>query len=147
MAAKPKNKGGRPSKKDTIDLERVKKLAIAGLTQEQIAIACDVGYSTLKAYMKEDKRFLAAIKTNDKLANKLMEASLWERGRGYSHPDVHICQHQGQVIQTPITKYYPPDTAAAFIWLKNRDPERWRDKTETAISLHIPDVTIRRDSE
>jgi hypothetical protein len=24
-------------------------------------------------------------------------------------------------------EHCPPDIAAAFIWLKNRDPERWRD--------------------
>jgi hypothetical protein len=31
----------------------------------------------------------------------------------------------------PIVVHYeehcPPDVGAAFIWLKNRDPERWRD--------------------
>jgi hypothetical protein len=25
------------------------------------------------------------------------------------------------------TEHCPPDVGAAFIWLKNRDPERWRD--------------------
>ena len=27
-------------------------------------------------------------------------------------------------------EHFPPDTAAAFIWLKNRQPHRWRDKKE-----------------
>ena len=30
----------------------------------------------------------------------------------------------------PYTEHFPPDTAAAFIWLKNRQPDRWRDKKE-----------------
>lgn len=34
------------------------------------------------------------------------------------------------------TKMIPPDTAAAFIWLKNRRPEKWRDKRE-----YVTDVT------
>ena len=25
------------------------------------------------------------------------------------------------------TEHLPPDVGAAFIWLKNRDPDRWRD--------------------
>ena len=25
------------------------------------------------------------------------------------------------------TEHCPPDVGAAFIWLKNRDPDRWRD--------------------
>ena len=29
-----------------------------------------------------------------------------------------------------ITREIPPDTAAAFIWLKNRRPDKWRDKHE-----------------
>lgn len=34
------------------------------------------------------------------------------------------------------TKTVPPDTAAAFIWLKNRKPKQWRDKREV-----VADVT------
>ena len=30
----------------------------------------------------------------------------------------------------PYVEHFPPDTAAAFIWLKNRQPHRWRDKKE-----------------
>lgn len=41
---------------------------------------------------------------------------------------MHISNYQGDVTITPIVKHYPPDTAAAFIWLKNR--AGWRDKQE-----------------
>jgi hypothetical protein len=40
------------------------------------------------------------------------------------------------ITVTPIMKHYPPDTGACFIWLKNRDPENWRDKQD--IELNIP---------
>ena len=32
-------------------------------------------------------------------------------------------------------RYYPPDTAAQIFWLKNRRPERWRDKQEQKVDL------------
>jgi hypothetical protein len=32
-----------------------------------------------------------------------------------------------QPVVTHYTEHCPPDVGAAFIWLKNRDPERWRD--------------------
>ena len=32
-----------------------------------------------------------------------------------------------QPIVVHYTEHCPPDVGAAFIWLKNRDPERWRD--------------------
>lgn len=35
-----------------------------------------------------------------------------------------------------VTKEVPPETAAAFIWLKNRRPDKWRDKRE-----YVTDVT------
>lgn len=121
---------GRPSKKSQIDLNKLKKLILAGCTQEQAAIALDICDKTLYTYMREDNKFLRAVKENKELADKIVEASLWERARGYSHPDTHICQHNGTVIETEIIKRYPPDTAAAFIWLKNRKPKDWRDKHE-----------------
>ncbi len=61
-----------------------------------------------------------------------VERSLYNRAVGYSHPDVHVSNFQGQVTLTPITKHYPPDVAAAFIWLKNRRPDLWRDRQEVA---------------
>jgi hypothetical protein len=32
-----------------------------------------------------------------------------------------------QPVVVHYVEHCPPDVAAAFIWLKNRDPERWRD--------------------
>ena len=48
---------------------------------------------------------------------------------------MHISAYEGEVIITDITKHYPPDTAAAFIWLKNR--QGWRDKQELEHSGQI----------
>ena len=28
----------------------------------------------------------------------------------------------------PYTEHYPPDTQAASLWLRNRQPRQWRDK-------------------
>ena len=33
------------------------------------------------------------------------------------------------------TKMVPPDTAAAFIWLKNRKPHQWREKREVVADV------------
>ena len=59
-----------------------------------------------------------------------MAKSLYNRACGYSHKEVVLHQYQGDIIQTEVTKQYPPDTAAAFIWLKNRRGANWRDKHE-----------------
>jgi hypothetical protein len=52
---------------------------------------------------------------------------LFRRATGYSHPETKVfCGEWGE-RQVKVTKHYPPDTAACFIWLKNRRPEKWRD--------------------
>ena len=49
---------------------------------------------------------------------------------GYEHDEVDIRVVDKEVIQTPIRKYYPPDSTALIFWLKNRKPADWRDKVE-----------------
>lgn len=56
---------------------------------------------------------------------------------GYSHPDVHISNFQGMITVTDIVKHYPPDTGAAFIWLKNRQPHKWKDKVEVKEDINL----------
>ncbi len=67
-------------------------------------------------------------KKGKEIADAEVAKALYRRALGYEHPDVHITNYQGEITETEIIKYYPPDTAAAFIWLKNRSG--WRDKQE-----------------
>ena len=59
-----------------------------------------------------------------------VERSLFEKAMGYEHPSIHFWNHMGDVSQTPYIKKYAPDTTAQIFWLKNRQPKKWRDKTE-----------------
>jgi AAA domain len=58
-----------------------------------------------------------------------VERSLYERANGYNYPAVKIFMPAGS--KQPVVVHYeehcPPDVGAAFIWLKNRDPDHWRD--------------------
>ena len=126
-AKKKKNPNGRPSKKLSISLVEVEKLAGFGLTIPQMSSFLNISSVTFAAYQK-DAKFLNAVKKGKLKADTEVVKSLYFRALGYSHPDVHITNYLGEVIITPIIKHYPPDTAACFIWLKNRCG--WRDKTE-----------------
>jgi EamA-like transporter family len=69
------------------------------------------------------------------------ERSLYERANGYNYDAVKIFMPAG--AKQPVIVHYiehcPPDVGAAFIWLKNRDPEHWRDvqNVEHAIGKYI----------
>ena len=62
------------------------------------------------------------------MADAEMAKSLYHRGMGYSHDEEKIFQYEGEPVRVQTTKHYPPDTPAASLWLRNRQPELWRDK-------------------
>jgi len=107
-----------------------REIAKHGLTDEEIAETFGVSEQTINNWKKKHPPFGLALKRAKEHPNKKVERSLFERALGYSHPDVDIRVVNGQVVQTPITKHYPPDTTACIYWTKNRQPEKWRDKTE-----------------
>jgi hypothetical protein len=48
--------------------------------------------------------------------------------------------------EVPYTERYPPDTAAAIFWLKNRQPKHWRDKVETVGDKPQVNIQINFDA-
>jgi hypothetical protein len=62
---------------------------------------------------------------------------------------VKIMQSGGKELLVNYVEHYPPDTTAAVFWLKNRQPDKWRDKTISEVSgpngnpIEIADVTAR----
>nr|WP_274537699.1 DUF2824 family protein [Escherichia coli] len=49
---------------------------------------------------------------------------------GFVAPDIDIRVIENRIVETPLEKYYPPDTTAAIFWLKNRQKDKWRDKVD-----------------
>lgn len=125
-----KKKRGRPSKLDTLDLDQVKKLARKGWTDVEMADFFGVSEQTWNTWKKKKAVFFRKLKDWKAEFDERIERSLAERAEGYSHPDVHISNYQGEITVTEITKHYPPDTGAIAFWLKNRKPDEWRDKHE-----------------
>lgn len=69
-----------------------------------------------------------------------MERSLFARATGYEHDEVDLRVIDKAIVETPIRKYYPPDTTAAIFWLKNRRPGEWRDKQDVE---HSGDLIVK----
>lgn len=107
-----------------------REIAKHGLTDEEIAETFGVSEQTINKWKKKHPPFGLALKRAKEHPDKKVERSLFERALGYSHPDVDIRVVNGQIVKTPITKHYPPDTTACIYWTKNRQPEKWREKTE-----------------
>lgn len=133
----------RPTKYKSEFVEQAQKLCKLGATDIEIADFFEVDVRTLYRWKGEHEEFCQALKIAKSEADERVERSLFARANGYEHDEVDIRVVGGEIVQTPIRKYYPPDTTAAIFWLKNRKPEEWRDKQETAVE-HSGNMTVTR---
>jgi hypothetical protein len=130
-------KPGRPTKYKPEYAEQVYKLCLLGATDEQIADFLDVDVATVYRWANDISEFCEARKNGKERADANVAEALYHRALGYSHAEEKIFQNNGEVIRADTVKHYPPDTAAAFIWLKNR--AGWRDKQEVE---HSGEITV-----
>jgi len=121
---------GRPSKYQPDYPQQARRLTLLGLTDEEMATFFEVDVRTIYNWDNEHPEFFQARARGKAHADGRVAEKLYHRALGYNHPEVHITAFQGEVIITPITKHYPPDTQAASWWLKNRQPTKWRDRQE-----------------
>lgn len=117
--------------------EQARKLCLLGATDKELAEFFEVKESTINNWKSSKVGFLESIKKGKALADANVATRLYERAMGYSHEDVKVLsnpRYPDEPIIVPVMKHYPPDTGAAFIWLKNRQPSKWRDKKESEVS-------------
>lgn len=124
------SKGGRPTDYRPEFCEEVANLCIAGATDFEVAESLGVHVSTLYRWKAIHPEFRESLKVGKELADDRMEASLYHRGVGYSHPAVKIFMPAGaeKPVFAPYTEHVPPDVGAATLWLINRRGEQWRAK-------------------
>ena len=137
---------GRPTKYKDEYARMARKACLMGATNDDLAELFDVATSTIHEWRDNHEDFSDAIKQAKVESDAQVERALFERATGYSHPEVKVFHDQGEIYTWEGIKHYPPDTAAAFIWLKNRQPQRWRDKQEIEHSGAI-NITIEESEK
>lgn len=134
--------GGRPTDYRDEYCEQVEKLCKLGATDEEIADFFEVHVDTIYEWKSVHPEFSESIKRGKTLADANVADRLYKRATGYSHDAVKIYPVGGgkddkgneKPLMVPYTEHYPPDTAAAIFWLKNRQKKKWRDKVETGFT-------------
>ena len=121
---------GRPSKYKPEYADQAKKLCMLGMTDKEMADFFGVAESTLNLWKTVHPEFSESLKGGKDLIDAQVAAKLFHRAIGYEHPEDDIRAVNGEIVITPMVKHYPPDTTAAIFWLKNRQPQKWRDKPE-----------------
>jgi len=118
-------------------------MAQAGATNREIAHALDVAEGTYYRWLHEHPELREASKLGKEAADERVEQSLYRRATGYSYDAIKIMQYEGAVIVEPYVEHVPPDTNAASLWLRNRKPAEWRDKTEVEHSGNVVVEMVR----
>lgn len=122
----------RPPKYRAEFAEQARKLCLLGATDDDMAGFFGVHVATINRWKKDHKGFCDALKEGKHLADATVADRLFKRATGYEHEAVKIvadaktgAEHVVQYVER-----YPPDTTACIFWLKNRQPEKWRDKVQ-----------------
>lgn len=112
--------------------EQVYRLALLGLTDRELAAFFGIAEPTFYEWQRRHPDFAQAHARGKLLADGEIAEKLHHRARGYSHEAVKIFMPAGatEPVYAPYTQHYPPDTGAASLWLRNRQPRLWRDKQE-----------------
>lgn len=116
-------------------LTMLEGLARDGLTDELICKKIGIGARTFYEWMERFPQMAQAIKKGKAPVDIQVENALLKRALGYEYEET-ITEveelaggHQKKHIRK-VMKHCPPDTTAQIFWLKNRRPDRWRDKVE-----------------
>ena len=144
---------GRPTKYKPEFDDLAYKFALLGATNKEMAGFFDVAESTFDLWRIAHPKFSGAITRGKVIADSKVAESLYRRALGYTHSENKIFQYKGKPIVVPTTKHYPPDTQAASLWLRNRQPELWRDRkdfvvkqeTDTRTTQEIIDAIKERE--
>lgn len=128
-------------------IEQARKLCqYLGATNEQMWEFFGVSKRHFYNWLEEEPELRAAVDLGKMGADMHVAESLYQRATGYSHPEDDIKMFNGEIIVTPTTKHYPPDTVACIFWLSNRQKDKWRRKpaeeTHLEVEKKIKEVTL-----
>lgn len=110
-----------------------RSLAMLGRTDAEIAEALGVGVRTLYSWKGAHQEFRQALKDAKAIADAEVVDSLFAKACGKAKRTVRkkrqvLDSHGNKVELIEETEETPPpDTTAIIYWLKNRQPELWRD--------------------
>ena len=112
-------------------LLRLEGWARDGLTDEQIAGNIGRNPATLYKWIDKYGEIGKAIKKGKAPVDIQVENAMLKRAMGYDYEEVITeVYDNGKKHIRKVKKHMPGDVTAMIFWLKNRKPDKWRDKPE-----------------
>lgn len=130
-------------------LLKLESWAREGLTDEQIAANIGISRSTLNEWKKKYSDISDTLKRGKEIVDIQVENALLKRALGYKFtettkervvdydPATGLPCGSHMVVTKTVEKEVQPDTTAQIFWLKNRRPDKWRDKRDVALEGEV----------
>lgn len=130
-------------------------LALLGATDNDLAKFFDVNVDTIYEWKKKHREFSEALRRGKTAADIQVAKALFRRAVGYKYtetlveeishcPGCKITKKSNPLRKRVIYKELPPDVGAATMWLKNRQPSKWRDRNDiNHLIEHLPDEQLQ----
>jgi hypothetical protein len=112
-----------------------------GATDEEMAKCLGVNEATLYRWQKAHPEFRKAIRAGKMVADMKIASSLHSIATGFEYDEAQpiklkeITYENGKKVSetervemVKVRRKLPPDTAAAILWLTNRQKERWKHR-------------------
>ncbi len=112
-------------------LLKIEGWARDGLTDEQIANNIGISVSCLNNWKNKYVEILESLKKGKEVVDRQVENALLKRALGYEYTETtreYIPELDEMKTTKKVTKRVAPDITAQIFWLKNRKPDKWRDK-------------------
>lgn len=133
-------------------LEKLEGYASEGLTDEEIAQKVGIKRQTLYDWMNRFNDISVAIKRGKTKPDDEVEQALFKSAKGFEYDEITYERQfnrqtgEFEMVETKrVTKKVPPSNTAQIFWLKNRRPDMWRDKHETAVTVSNAEVIAEMD--
>lgn len=122
-------------------LLKIEGWARDGLTDEEIAEKIGICRDTLIEWKKKYSDISDTLKKGKEVIDREVENALLKRALGYKYTETtrelafNLTTGEKELVVTKtVEKEVVPDTTAQIFWLKNRKPDKWRDKQDIKMS-------------
>jgi len=148
--AKGKDKGGAPTKYHERFDEEVFKLCLLGATDEEIASFFNISTTCLTNWKKKYPKFMASIRAGKTEADTEVAKSLYESATGFKiTKEIAVKVKKGKGIEElekiTVEEQMPPDYRSISFWLRNRQPEKFREKVDVELAGEVEIIRIIDD--
>lgn len=113
------------------------------LTRNELARKLDIAPKTLALWESKYPEIAEALRQGREITDVRVENAILKKALGFETTEVKkVVKADGAEEVTTVYKSVPPDVTAASVWLKNRCPEKWRDKPQEEDSLSKVDKIL-----